>query len=411
MLMFTEQRSAIKSTGRLNSFRIRKSTLLILIMKIIYFLFLAVITNFLFLPSKVNANANNHSIVNDGFLLTRWVSPTWYEIKPSPNPTVLVDSVPTANERDVIAQVKNIIKNNPVKAFVLMEGKRVVYRKLISPATQEDKFLGYSIGKTVTSMAAGKAICSGKISMTTRADSLIPELQGKDLGGATVKHLLSMSSGTVDPIFRSAYHTLDELKSVNKGGEDLLGMLVRDSTSLFKKNGSSTHKPGDVFLYKGSDVDTLALMVANAIGTSFAEWLQVSVFNPAGIAHSGWQGNDRKRLALASGTTRLTIDDWARFALWVKNSSKEKSCFGNYVREAMSTHIANNSNVGKSFKGYGYFIWTDNRFAKDTAWAVGYGGQRIGWDKNSDRMVIVFSNIENYMPELYKVTNSWNKLK
>ena len=377
-------------------------------MKIIYFLFLAVISNSLLLPKTTNAN--NYPVALDSDLLTRWISPVWYEIKPSPNPAVLVDSAPSANEREVIAQVENIIKKNSVKAFVLMSGNKVLYKKIVSPATQDNKFLGYSIGKTVTSMAVGKAICSGKISMSTRADALIPELQGKDLGSATVNHLLTMSSGTVDPLYRSSYYTFEEAKSVNKGGKDLLGMLTRDSTSSFKRGVFSTYKPGELFLYKGSDVDTLALMVANAIGMSFSEWLQDSVFNPAGIANSGLQGQDRNRLAMASGNTRLTIDDWARFALWVKNSSKEKSCFGNYVREAMSTHIANNSQVGKSFKGYGYFIWTDNTFAKDTAWAVGYGGQRISWDKNSDRMVIVFSNIENYMIDIYKVANLWNKL-
>jgi CubicO group peptidase (beta-lactamase class C family) len=377
-------------------------------MKNIYFLFLVIISTSHLLNSS--AKANNYPTVSDNTLLTRWVSPVWYEIKPSPTPTVLKNATPTIKEQEIIKKVENIIKNNPVKAFVLMNGNNVVYKKIVSPATQTNKFLGFSIGKTVTSMAVGKAICNGKISMSTRVDSLIPELQGKDLGSSTVKDLLTMSSGTKDPIRNSSYHTLDELKSVNRGEKDLLDMLVRDGTSSFKRGVLSTYIPGEVFLYKGSDVDTLALMVANAIGTSFAEWLQKSVLDPAGIAHSGWQGQDQKRVARAAGSTSLTIDDWGRFALWVKNSSKEKSCFGNYVREAMSTHITNNSKTGKSFKGYGYFIWTDNTFAKDTAWAVGYGGQRIGWDKNSDRMVIVFSNIENYMPEIYKVANLWNKL-
>ena len=192
-------------------------------MKIIYFLIVAVLANLLLLPTT--SHATNYPSANDNDLLTRWTSPLWYEIKPSPNPTVLVDSVPTANERELIAQVENIIKNNPVKVFVLMNGNNVVYKKIVSPATQANKFLGYSIGKTVTSMAVGKAICSGKIAMSTRADSLVPELQGKDLGNATVKPLLTMSSGTVDPLFRSSYYTLDEVRSVNKGGKDLLDML------------------------------------------------------------------------------------------------------------------------------------------------------------------------------------------
>lgn len=352
-----------------------------------------------------------YAVARDQDLLTRWVSPVWYKIKPSPNPVQLEESYPTPEEQEVIDRVENIIQTSPVRAFMLMDGNKIIYSKHVSPARNGDVFLGYSMGKTVTAMAVGKAICSGKLSMNTRADSLIPELQGKDLGTVTVKHLLTMSSGTVDPIYNTSYYTLEEVINVNRGNAELQGMIVRDSVSKFKRGAFSSYKPGETFLYKGSDVDTVALMVANATGMSYAEWLQESVINPAGIANSGWQGQDRKKMARAAGSTNLTLDDWARFALWVKNSSKENGCFGNFVREAMSTQIPNYTDVGKSFKGYGYYMWTENTLAKDAAWAVGYGGQRIGWDKKSDRMVIVFSSIENYMSDIYSIARAWNKLK
>ena len=38
------------------------------------------------------------------------------------------------------------------------------------------------------------------------------------------------------------------------------------------------------------------------------------------------------------------------------------------------------------FGGYGYLIWTENVTAPDTAWASGWGGQRIGWNYRNDRM-------------------------
>jgi len=45
-------------------------------------------------------------------------------------------------------------------------------------------------------MAVGRAICAGKLSLQTKASELIPKLQGKALGEATVHDLLRMSSGT-----------------------------------------------------------------------------------------------------------------------------------------------------------------------------------------------------------------------
>jgi len=41
---------------------------------------------------------------------------------------------------------------------------------------------------------------------------------------------------------------------------------------------------------------------------------------------------------------------------------------------------------------------------------VGYGGQRIGLDLKSDRMIVVFSNVENWMPEVYELGRDWMRL-
>jgi hypothetical protein len=50
--------------------------------------------------------------------------------------------------------------------------------------------------------------------------------------------------------------------------------------------------------------------------------------------------------------------------------------------------------------------------APNTAWASGWGGQRIGWntDPSNNRMVVTFSNVESWMPEVYEVAKDWNRL-
>jgi hypothetical protein len=108
----------------------------------------------------------------------------------------------------------------------------------------------------------------------------------------------------------------------------------------------------------------------------------------------------------------MRLQDWARFAWWVKQSSKESTCFGDYVRNAMRTQISNDGTSatrksGKLFRGYGYLIWTDNEIAPESSWAAGYGGQRIGWDLKSNRMILVFGNDETWMTDVYELGKRW----
>ena len=57
---------------------------------------------------------------------------------------------------------------------------------------------------------------------------------------------------------------------------------------------------------------------------------------------------------------RLRMEDWMRFAVWVKESSKKSDCFGDFVKAAMAKQIGNDRNPaarkhGRMFGGYGYF--------------------------------------------------------
>jgi CubicO group peptidase (beta-lactamase class C family) len=173
------------------------------------------------------------------------------------------------------------------------------------------------------------------------------------------------------------------------------------------------YKPGEYFSYKSTDPFVLGLMIGRAVGVSYGDWLQSSVLNSMGAAHVGLFDQDRQGSGLTASGVRMRLDDWMRFALWVQRVSKAQGCLSDYVRAAMTTQIHNpgtpsNRKFGALFDGYGYLMWTDNRIAPGAAFASGWGGQRISWDKRSDRMVIVFSNIESWMPDLYALVRDWN---
>lgn len=273
------------------------------------------------------------------------------------------------------------------------------------------------MGKSVTSMAVGQAICANKLKLETKASEVLPQLAGKALGAATVSDLLRMASGAADGNADSTVFSPEQERARAQGNLNLMDAVTDDRLTRAQRGVFSDYKPGEVFSYKSTEPILLGIMVAKATGMPWSQWLQENVLNPMGAAKSGLYETDRQQNGSAAAGIRLRVDDWIRFGLWVKRSSNEPGCFGDYVRAAQRTQIKNGSRpadrkFGKLFGGYGYFIWTDNSIASNTAWASGWGGQRIGWstEANNQRMVVTFSNFENWMPEVYEVMRDWSKL-
>ena len=298
-----------------------------------------------------------------------------------------------------------------------MDGDTVAYSEIKAPADADSVFFGFSMGKTVTSMGVGQAICAGKLKLETKANELVPELNGKALGNATVRDLLRMASGAADPNPDSTIWTPDQFKEWGRGNLNLVNLVTEDRIAKAARGVFSEYKPGEVTSYKSTDPILLGIMVSRATGMPWSQWLQEQILNPMGAAKPGLYVQDRQQNGLADSGMRLRLEDWMRFAVWVKRSSKEQGCFGDYVRAALSTQISNGSNpstrkMGKLFAGYGYFTWTENSIVPNTSWAAGWGGQRIGWnsDPTNNRMVITFSNVESWMPEVYEVARDWSKL-
>lgn len=362
--------------------------------------------------AQVPQLVNGHPYLPDATLLANHGLPWAYIVQPSPTPITIPRREPLPSEKSAIERANFLLANRSAKAIFLLDGINVVFAGYKSPASEKSIFTSASMGKTVTTMAVGKAICAGKMKLTDRAGDILPELDKTYLGTATVRDLLRMSSGTAKAnnpgnAFTGNIFSPDEFKEWGTGNIDLLHVIANPKVSKAEKGLLSDFRPGEAFAYKNTDPIALGIMINRVTGMSYSKWVQQEIFDPMGAAGSGWISQNRKHQALAYAGVQLRMEDWIRFAWWVKQASLQQDCFGDFVRDASRTQIATGH---KGNTGYGYLMWTGNTDAPDTAWAVGWGGQRIGWSYKGNRMIVVFSNNEDWMADVSRLYREWKEI-
>lgn len=338
--------------------------------------------------------------------------PAWYyRAAPSPNPRELVYRKATPAEEEVVIKAQAVLANTAGKALALVSGNEVVWHGYKPPATSSRTLHGFSIGKTVTAMAVGKAICQGKLKLDTVTADVLPELKATDLGAATVRDLLRMSSGTWEGNRDSTVWSKEERIALDTKRSNWLEFLVTSRVGTAEQGMFGKRKPGADFAYRSTDPLTLGVMLGRVTGSTYTKWVEKEVLHAAGTASTAVIGQDHFELGQADGTVRMTFEDWIRFGIFVKESQTAPGCFGDFVREATKTQITDRTKIGRiGFLGYGYLTWVGTLPMSNSYWAVGHGGQRVGWSRDNNRMVVAFSNVENYMDELYKLHADWARL-
>jgi hypothetical protein len=108
---------------------------------------------------------------------------------------LLTTRAPTSDEQKLIEQMERLISTSRKKTIALVDKQEVVWIGYREPYLKHERLLSMSISKSIVAVATGIAVCNKKVNLEDRVDSILKEFSEKDLGLATVKDLLTMSSG------------------------------------------------------------------------------------------------------------------------------------------------------------------------------------------------------------------------
>lgn len=342
---------------------------------------------------------------------------------PRPLPVMSKADRNNTNNNLIRKKIDQYLEDFPATtAILLIDDGKILLEAYQGVGRPSSEFYSMSIGKSMTSLAVGKALCAGYIdSLDKKANILVPELGQSGFGRSTVRQLLMMSSGAYrsarsgQPAFKNGIGLHPEYGRPYKGyswpmrlGQTSVDDLLwgRDWQQVLNKN---VHSPGENFIYKGADTLALGKIVERVTGMPLARYFEQSVWRDVKPEAPGHWEADRNGSTMASSGFQARLRDWGRIGVWILDSLAQSDCFGQYLTRATQTQISTPKGSKSLFRGYGYQWWTEGKLAPGF-WGLGYAGQMLAINPDTRKIMIKFAYRHDYgsAGTLMRLFKQWN---
>lgn len=324
-------------------------------------------------------------------------------------------------EKMLLSKADAMFDKNPIIAMILIEKNKILFERYKGSVTAQTAFAGFSMTKSVASLTVGQATCKNSdINLDVKASNLNNLLSGTVQGDATIRQLLTMSSGgRRGTLSLGAWPVGGEnIGNPNYAGYKSIPTLMKDhgGRQVADEKSGDLVKVGDEFSYKNTDYTALSLVLGGESQDGFFKTFNSHLSPLVGFKNPVYWVHDENGYAHTSTSFHATLTDWARLAQFVLNriNDKNDSCISKYIKDATKTQIKNKSAAhgenfysGSNFGGYGFGFWTENLKRPKAIYMVGARGQRIAIEPNSEKVLVVISTDESSVKDVYNFFGQW----
>jgi CubicO group peptidase (beta-lactamase class C family) len=283
-------------------------------------------------------------------------------------------------EHDVGAYID---RTNAAGLIVIKRG-RIVLERYALGHRPEVRWNTASCVKSMTSTLAGAALRDGAIgSLDDPVTHYVPAVRGSAYDGATVRHLLTMSSGA------GWTEVYTERESDASRYSALLAGRIPGSVINMLRTIPRGVAPGTRFSYSTGDSFLLGCVVTASTGTTLAAYMSEKIWANFGMEFDAYytlESDDGQDVG--SGRAGVALRDFARFGLFILGGGMAQGLAvlpEGWVDDAGRTIFplgAGQSSYGAA--GYGYTWWID---PDGSMVAVGFGGQSIYINRRADLVI------------------------
>ena len=279
--------------------------------------------------------------------------------------------------------VPSFMDRNRIAGLLVIRDGRIVLERYGLGLGEHDRWSTMSTVKSMTAMLVGAAIRDGAIgSLDEPVTRHLPELDGTAYEGVTLRHLITMSSGT-----RWSEDYPDRNSDVNRYSKSLAdkvpGGVLKLMASLPRAN-----PPGSSFLYNSGDTYLLGAALTRAVGQPLADYMSAKVWQPCGMECDGFYTLESEGGQEIGGSRAgMCLRDFGRFALFVLNDGvvdNRRVLPEGWVEAAATPAFKVPTPPVFDITHYGYSWW----LGEGVMAALGHAGQRIDIFRQ-ERLIVV----------------------
>lgn len=334
-----------------------------------------------------------------------------YRYPPSTSPLPLPRREPQGREIDIVRQAQAIANSNPLLSMVLVDRGEIIFEAYNAPAREDRPNFSWSMSKSLTAYTLGLANCeTPTIDYNQRAEIYSDDLKGTVYGEATVRNLLTMSSGVRKAISSGdhLFRKVDCTKGIDCDGWEMARSQKLSGVEYLHKVKEREIASGKEFRYSGTDTLALSNIIDKKGG--FIRQFEQQIWNNIGAESAGFWLLDKDNKAIAQAGFSAVSRDWARLAMYtIKLKKTGTTCQQQFMNDATSPLISNYGTVGRAHRAYGYQTWINTSGPRISYWWLGYGGQRVAVDPERERILVVTSFRESYMDQVGDLFTKWQR--
>ncbi|WP_028401610.1 serine hydrolase domain-containing protein [Ectobacillus panaciterrae] len=325
-----------------------------------------------------------------------------------------------ADENGEPVALQQFLTQTKTDAFLVMHEGKVVYEEYFNNTEPHEQHWMASLTKVFTGLLVSTLADEGKIDMTAKASSYLPELENTAFGNATVQQLMDMQVSADFPTHgfeKSGLGNQDaqlflasgQLPAIKGGPASIYDML---------KEAQEQKEPGTAFSYNNGSAETLGWIVRRVTGKSLAKVMEERIWLKLHPEEDAYYVSDLLGTEQASAGLAATLRDMARFGDMVLNHGMVNG--KRILPETIFSEIAKGGNqqlfiesateIDKPSYSYHNLWWITNN--ENKAFEVtGSYGQRLYIDPKA-KMVIVHlsSNADHNMEIQDAYSNAYLKI-
>jgi CubicO group peptidase (beta-lactamase class C family) len=234
-----------------------------------------------------------------------------------------LDGLPVEDSEGRPTTLAGLLDETYTDGFIVLNKGTVVYERYFNGMTPRTLHLSQSVAKSITGATFGILAGRGVVDPARLVTDYLPELAETGWRGATLQHVLDMTTGV-----RFSEEYTDRYSDI--GQVDVAGgwkPVPPDSDPNFRwpahmwelilRLRETVRPHGERFEYRSIETDVLAFTMERATGKRLPEIVSEELWQKLGADESACYAVDSVGYAIADGGFNATLRDYARFGLMI----------------------------------------------------------------------------------------------